>query len=361
MSKPERCRRGIGLRVWRFATSLSPRRLFCWKTVFYQAILPIARRLGPERGDVLVSACGRMYAALWPPRRGELERGATRAVHQFKVGRGAAPKVGELAASSARFAARDCLLDGITDDDCMRRFDVEGEDALRAALAEGRGAVLVGAHQGAYIAALHWMMRAGIDVRFLIQRPRHLSRALATWFDRDVPHPQSSFFLRRGLQPREAIGRVMRARAALRDGLAVYCAGDIPWSGPNGRLGTLFGQSRRYLAVWPDLAALTDAPVFHIISGMPPGGRYRIAIEGPRYVEQGLENQAVAGYFSRLEREIAARPAEAVAHLIWPCYGPEARRPASSTATISARPPGAPVARPSRRDLPLPMPISTSS
>ena len=49
----------------------------------------------------------------------------------------------------------------------------------------------------------------------------------------DVPYPQAGFFVRRDLSPVMAVERILRARAALRDGLAVYLTGDIPWSGPN--------------------------------------------------------------------------------------------------------------------------------
>src|SRR5206468_12722861 len=110
----------------------------------------------------------------------------------------------------------------------------------------------------------------------LVRRPRHVSTELDRRFDRAEAHPQSEFFLRRGLSPALAAERLLRARAALRDGLAVYLSGDIPWSGSNTRPGRLLGRSRTFLAVWADLAVVTRAPVFLVFCTHRPGGRYAL-------------------------------------------------------------------------------------
>jgi lauroyl/myristoyl acyltransferase len=131
-----------------------------------------------------------------------------------------------------------------------------------------------------------------------------------------------------------AAERLLRARAALRDGLAVYLTGDIPWPGPKTRPGRLLGQPQRFLAVWSDLAVLTRAPVFVVFCTHKPGGRYALTVEPMGTIAPGEENAAVARYLARLESEIAAHPADAVAHLLWPCYGPPSPRPT----TVAARP-----------------------
>ena len=103
---------------------------------------------------------------------------------------------------------------------------------------------MVGSHLGGHIAGLHGLFRLGVPLRLLVQRPGHVSAELNRQFDRsDVPHPQSGFFLRRDLSPVMAVERILRARAALRDGLAVYLTADIPWDGPNSRPGRLLGQT----------------------------------------------------------------------------------------------------------------------
>ena len=86
-------------------------------------------------------------------------------------------------------------------------------------------------------------------------------------------------FLRRDLSPAVAVERVFRARAALRDGLAIYLNGDIPWSGPNTCAGRLLGVSQRFLAIWTELAVLTNAPVFLVFCTHLEGGRFALEIE----------------------------------------------------------------------------------
>jgi lauroyl/myristoyl acyltransferase len=320
---------------------VKPRHILSWKFFFYQLVVPVLRRLGPGRCDLALGGLGRLIAAVWPPSRRALDAAVARA-------RTGLPTVGDraalrprLAANWARFVARDCPLDAARDDQVLARFAVRGFEDLRNTLDAGRGAIIVGSHLGGHVAALHWLYRRGVPLRLLVQRPRHVSHELDRWFDRAAPHPQAEFFLSRGLSPEQAAERMLRARAALRDGLAVYLTGDIPWSGPNARSGCLLGQSLSFLSVWTDLAVLTRAPVFLLFCTHRPGGRFAVTIGPPWALAPGEEDDAVALYLARLETEIAAYPADAVAHLLWPCYGPPspahvpAHRPSRRVAAVS--------------------------
>jgi phosphatidylinositol dimannoside acyltransferase len=301
------------------------RHLFSWKSLFYDLLLPSLRLLGPIRADAALGALGRL-ALLGPSRRRELAAALDRARAALGAPWDTHALVPALAANAARFQARDYPLDAQPDAAALARFDVQGEDQLRAALREGRGAVLVGSHLGAHVAGLHGLYRKGLPLRLLVQRPRHVSAELDRRFDRaDGPHPQPGFFLRRDLSPGQCVERLLRARAALRDGLAVYLNGDIPWTGPNTRPGRLLGQPLRFLSVWTDLALLTRAPVFLIFCTHRSRGRYCLTIEPLGPITDA--DAALARYLSRLEAEIAAHPADAVAHLLWPCYGPPASSP----------------------------------
>lgn len=308
------------------------RHFLSWKPLFYEGLLPALRCLGPARGDAILGALGRVWARADPLRRRQLSRAIARG--RVALGTDWDRKVVRpaLAANAMRFLARDYPLDVADDAEALSRFDVDGFDALREALDRGRGAIVVGSHLGGHIAALHWLYRREVPLRLLVQRPRHVSRTLDQHFDRDEPHPQSGFFLRRDLPPAAATERLLRARAALRDGLAVYLAGDIPWAGPNSRPGRLVGQAQSFLAVWADLAAVTRAPVFFLFCTHRPDGRYHLQIDPPRAVASGEEGAAVVQYLARLEAMIAAHPADAVAHLLWPCYG------APSPAVANGRP-----------------------
>lgn len=226
-----------------------------------------------------------------------------------------------LSGNVARFLARDLMLDGQTDAEAAARFDVRGYEHLRSALAQRRGVIVLGSHFGAHVAAIHWLYREGAPLRLLVQRPRHVSKYSQRHFDRkEGPHPQTDLFLKRNMPASEASARLVSARRALRDGMAVYLSGDIPWPSASARPGRLMGVTRPFLGLWADLAALTRAVVVPVFATHQPGGRFAIRFDPAWTVEPGTEGEAVERYLERLDAVIARRPTEAVAHLTWPCY-----------------------------------------
>jgi len=296
------------------------RQIWSWKFVFYELLLPVLRGLGPARGDAILGLLGFLATAVRPSRKLRLRAALKRASEALDADWPVGTTWPALAAGTARFLARDYPLDGQSDQAVLDRFEVRGSERLRALMADGRGAILVGSHLGAHIAGVHWLFRRGVPLRLLVQRPRHISRELNRRFDSVGPHPQAEMFLRRDLSPAVAIERIFRARAALRDGLAIYLNGDIPWSGPNTCPGLLLGRPQRLLAIWTELAVLTGAPVFLVFCTHQPGGRFSLEIEEIGRLRPGEEETAVADYLKQLEARIATSPAEAFAHLLWPCY-----------------------------------------
>jgi lauroyl/myristoyl acyltransferase len=256
----------------------------------------------------------------WPPRRAVLERATARAGGLIpELDRASfRPRLG---GNVARFLARDLLLDGLGDSEVAERFDVRGYEHLRSALAQGRGVVVLGSHFGAHVAAIHWLYREGVPLRLLVQRPRHVSSYLQAQFDRaEGPYPQADFFLRRHMPPSDASARLVSARRALRDGLAVYLSGDVPWPSSSARPGRLMGADRPFLGLWADLAAIARSPVVPVFARFRANGRFSIRFGPPCSVGPGSENEVVARYLERLDALIARHPAEAVAHFTWPCY-----------------------------------------
>ncbi len=309
------------------------RHALSWKSWYYKVVLPGLRRLGPEACDSALTWFGRAVVGADSDRRLAIARAVQRANATLRAGWDETAVVSEVASNLARFSARDYPLDGVADADVLARFDVQGADHLDGALAQGRGVILVGSHLGAHVSAQHWLYRRGVPIRLLVQRPNHVSRDLHARFDRAEVHPQSSFFLRRSMTPAESVDRLLRARSALRDGLAVYLSGDILWPGSNCRHGRLLGIDRTFLAIWADLAVHTRAPVVFLFASHQPGGRYSLKFTPARTIAPGGEDAAVASYLRALEAEIAAKPDDAIAYLLWPCFGP----PADSIATACPR------------------------
>jgi lauroyl/myristoyl acyltransferase len=296
------------------------RRISSWKFLFYRLLLPLLRGLGPARGDAILGLLGWLALAVRPKRGKRLRSALARACIALDADWSVEATWPALAANTARFLARDYPLDCQSDQAVLSRFAVRGYDRLSATLADGRGAILVGSHLGGHIAAVHWLFRRGIPLRLLVQRPRHISSELNRRFDAGGLHPQAEMFLRRDLSPAVAVKCVFRARAALRDGLAIYLNGDIPWCGPNTYTGSLLGRPQRLLAIWTELAVLTGAPVFLVFCTHQPGGRFALELEAIGHLRPGEEAATVADYLKQLEARIAASPADAVAHLAWPCY-----------------------------------------
>jgi lauroyl/myristoyl acyltransferase len=296
------------------------RRVLGWKFVFYELLLPALRALGPRRGDVILGSLGWLATVVRPRRSRKMRAALERASEALDADWSVNSTWPALAANTARFLARDYLLDRQTDAEVLSRFDVRGYERLCATLSEGRGAILVGSHLGAHIAGVHWFFRRGLAFRLLVQRPRHVSSELNRRFDAGGMHAQTEMFLRRDLTPAVAVERVFRARCALREGLAIYLNGDIPWSGPNTCSGMLLGRPQRLLAIWTELAVLTGTPVFLVFCTHLPAGRFALEIEAIGHLRPGEEETAVADYLKQLEARIASNPSDAVAHLLWPCY-----------------------------------------
>lgn len=301
-------------------SSLS-RRVFTWKFYFYEVLLPSLRHLGPARADRAIAAMGRLGARLRPGRRAALREAARRINAELKRDGDPPTDWRTLAESAARFTARDYALNAADDALISARFDVTGLEAVEAAMARGGGAILVGSHFGAHVAGMHWLFRFGPPARALVQRPKHVSAALSELFDRAGDgYAQSDFFLRSNQSPSTAVERMLQARSALRDGLALYLNGDVVWDGANTRVCRLLGLEHPFLAIWTDLAAITRAPVFFVFCKHLPGGRFALDFEPLDELARGQADRALSAYMRAVEARVAADPAEAIAYLTWPCY-----------------------------------------
>ena len=245
-----------------------------------------------------------------------------------------------LAANTARFLARDYPLDRQSDEAVLARFDVRGYERLRAAMDRGRGAILVGSHLGAHIAGVHWLYRRGVPLAAAgAAAPARLARA-----EPPVRRRRPASAGRAVPPPRPVAGRGRRAdpprRAALRDGLAIYMNGDIPWSGPNTCPGRLLGRPHRMLAIWTELAVLTQAPVFLVFCTHAPAGRFALEIEPLGWLRPGEEAVAVADYLRQLEsadRQFPGRRRGPPGLALLRAAPPRPRRPAGPPAPAAAR------------------------
>ncbi len=330
---------------------LIPGHLTSWKPWYYRALIPALRRLGPEQSDAVLESLGRLVArSPYRARRIAARLADAREGLQADWDLDAARRA--LAGNLARFSARDCLLSGLSDEAALSRFDVTGAEHLDTAIGSGSGLILLGSHFGAYLAAMHWLVRRRVPLRMMLQRPHHVSDELSRWFDLagtlDDPnglprHPQSALFLRRAMPSGDGVLRVLRARSALVEGLAVLINGDVAWDSRCARPGRLLGRRVQIQSAWADLAVVTEVPVVPIFCSHRPAGRFAMTIDPPWWIAPGSQQDAVDHYLARLDAMIANEPAEAISHLLWPTDdrpsipGPAAPRLRSTAPGIPSR------------------------
>ncbi len=304
---------------------MTARDLLTWKSWFYQLTLPRLARLDPQRADHALAAIGRGLDALYWPRHQAIDHAVDRAAACLGLlndSRSRRQFRHALAANAPRFLARDVLLESLDDSGALARVDFDGWHHVESAMDDGRGVLLVGAHFGAYLTALHALYRRGLPLRVQLQRPQHVSAFLRDRLDDRVgPQPQAELLLKRRMPPADAARALLNARAALRSGLAVATFGDVTW--PGGRsVSWLGGHPYTLQSAWLDLAIAAGVPVVPMFAIHQPGGRYRVIFDPPRHVDPKRPEAAQAAFLARVEQIVRAYPHEALAYWTWPAYRP---------------------------------------
>src|SRR4051812_6698220 len=107
------------------------RRVFCWKFVVFELLMPVLNLLGPARCSALLRGLGRAQARLWPGRRARLITALRNAEHGLGLDGPIDALWPELAANAASSMARDYPLDIRSDPKALDCFEVRGEEQLR--------------------------------------------------------------------------------------------------------------------------------------------------------------------------------------------------------------------------------------
>ena len=129
---------------------------------FLKAVLPVFRALPLPVASRFVSGIGRLEYRLRPKLRHSFDA----AVAQGRTvldGNWDLSAVGrELAGNHVLWRTRDLLLDGVPDQRALDMFTVEGREHLDAAMAQGKGCIVLANHFGAHLLPAHWLFRRTI-------------------------------------------------------------------------------------------------------------------------------------------------------------------------------------------------------
>lgn len=296
-----------------------------WKTWFYKGLVPqLLHRGGPVAAGESLEKLSHRITRFWLPRKIEIRRAIRSNMACCETGWNPALVESGLGRQLLRYVARDCVLDGTDLRQYPDLFTVKGLEHLEKLRSSGCGFILLGSHLGGHLAAVHWMIKSGIDFRMLVQRPKHVSRDLDTWFNRDLPIvSQRDLFLKRDLSTTDAARRMTDARRLIQRGVGLYLNCDIPWDGPNTDSYPLLGRHLRLQSIWIDLATILQCPVVIMSCRQKPGGRFELTFDEP-VMSDLFESRSSFFQWAirRLEQRLIEYPDDAVAHLLWPIHHP---------------------------------------
>ncbi len=177
----------------------------------------------------------------------------------------------------------------------------EGEHHLDAALAAGRGVVLLTAHLGNWEFAGRLLSSRGRRTAHVVLSAEQ-DQALERYLRLDSP--QLRFVTRR--HATSTLGLL----AALRRAELVAMQADRPTGGRGDAIVPFFGEPAAFPIGPFVLARAAGAAVVTAFCAMAPGGRYRLEIDPPIWVKPGEEASALATTVAALERVISAYPTQ---------------------------------------------------
>lgn len=177
----------------------------------------------------------------------------------------------------------------------------EGEDHLDAAIAAGRGVVLLTAHLGNWEFAGRLLSDRGGRTAHVVLSAEQ-DRALEGYLRLDSP--------RLRFVTRDRATSTLGLLAALRRAELVAMQADRPTGGRADAIVPFFGEPAAFPLGPFVLARAAGAAVVPAFCVMAPRGRYRLEIEPPIWVKPGEEQTALAAVVGSLERVIRAHPTQ---------------------------------------------------
>jgi KDO2-lipid IV(A) lauroyltransferase len=244
--------------------------------VVLKTVLPVLQHLPHRLSVSLLGAMGGLDLVL-VPKQARLYEAAVAEVRD-RLGADWDPKSvsRNLARQTYRWRARDFLLDGVPDQTIAKWFKVTGREHLDAALAEGKGVVLLANHFGSHLLTSHWLFRQGIPLRWFSEKPRNVSKYMAKQFKTDGPMGQDRMFISRRSTPADAASSILRAGRALTGGMLVKVACDVRWNGAHTSKATFLGREMNFSKTWVNLAAMSDAAVLPVFCRLDDDGFYHL-------------------------------------------------------------------------------------
>ena len=217
-----------------------------------------------------------------------------------------------------RWRLRDVLLDSINSEDALNTFEVVGREHLDAARAEGRGVILLSNHFGSHVLPGHWMLRQGIDFRFLTERPRCLGKQLAAYFKSTGPLGQQELFISRKKKGNDGVSSIFRSLRSLKAGHLLLIACDVRWADNQSVVARFLGERWKFTPIWAMLAQRSAAPVLPCYCTMLPNGRHRLEFGPVVHVSpQDDLTEVVQNALDQVEMRVLQDPTNSNEYFFW--------------------------------------------
>ena len=289
---------------------------------FLKRILPFIRWLPLTTASGLLSGFGKLeYRLHRPLRKAFLE--AVREASEVLECDWDVPRISrELAGNQILWRTRDLLLDGVSDKRADEMFSVSGREHLDAALAQGKGCMVLTSHFGAHMLPAHWLYRQNYPVRLYMERPRNISRFMSRRFDSEGACRQDKLFISRKGESTDAASSILRATRVLKSGMVLFLAGDVRWSGQMTEQARFLGRTLRFSTTWTHLASMAGSPVVIVYCRIGSDRRYHIEFHPPFQVPRDAEQKGQTGYWVQhfmgiLEEQIRLHPTNSNDYLFW--------------------------------------------
>ena len=269
-----------------------------------RVLLPLLRHTPVPLSAAAIEAMGWFNYVVVPGNRADYEARVARGRRELGASWDDPVVARRYSSGLVHWRSRDRLLDGLKDDEALRRFSIEGREHLDEAYARKRGVILLGNHFGTHLHPSHWLFRERYPLRLFMERPRNVSNYLTEQLQTSGPLGQEKLFISRKSSPTEAAGSILRAMQILKAGMVLQIAGDVRWTGTHTAPADFLGSTYLFSTTWVILAAMTGSPVIPVFSRPTARGRTLIefqpalrvpsdAVKSGRtasYVQQALDN-----------------------------------------------------------------------
>ncbi|WP_165065792.1 lysophospholipid acyltransferase family protein [Paludisphaera rhizosphaerae] len=289
---------------------------------FLRGALPLVRLLPLPTAARIVSGIGRLEHRMNRGLRLRFDEAVARGGRILGCDWDVPAVSNQLAGNHILWRSRDMLVDVASNARALAMFEVEGREHLDAAVAGGKGCIVLTSHFGAHMLPAHWLYRNDYPVKLYMEKPRSVSRYMASRFDHEGPLSQDKLFISRKGDASDAASSILRAARVLKSGMLLFLAGDVRWTGRLTAEGRFLDRRHHFSTTWIALGAMSQAPVVPVFCRVGEDARYHMEFRPSFVLPRDAQDDAKAGehvqrFLDMLQEQVRRYPADSNEYLFW--------------------------------------------